>query len=257
MQTEPVDGSDAIEDIVPENMRMAYDVRDVIDTFVDRDTFLEVQPWFAQNVVVGFARLDGYTIGIVANQPSVSAGTLDIDTSDKAARFIRFCDCFNIPLMTLVDVPGYMPGSAQEHGGIIRHGAKILFAYSEATVPKVSLIMRKAYGGAYIAMNSKQMGADLVYAWPIAQIAVMGPEGAVDILYKNKLKNAEDPKTERTRLIEEYEKKHLNPYIGAANGYIDDVIAPEDTRTVISNAFDSLRKKREKNPWKKHGHIPL
>ena len=256
-ETVPVDGSDAIEEIVPENMRMAYDVRDVIDTFVDQDTFLEVQPWFARNVVVGFARLDGYTIGIVANQPSVSAGTLDIDTSDKAARFIRFCDCFNIPLMTLVDVPGYMPGSVQEHNGIIRHGAKILFAYSEATVPKVSLIMRKAYGGAYIAMNSKQMGADLVYAWPIAQIAVMGPEGAVDILYKKQMQNAEDPQAERARLVEEYEKKHLNPYIGAASGYIDDVIAPEDTRAVISSAFDSLRKKQEKSPWKKHGNIPL
>ncbi len=256
-QTETVDESNRIEEIVPENMRMSYDVRDVIKTFIDRDSFFEVHRDFAQNIVVGFARFDGNTIGIVANQPRVAAGTLDIDTSDKTARFIRFCDCFNIPIMTLIDVPGYMPGSYQEHHGLIRHGAKILYAYSEATVPKVGLIMRKAFGGAYIAMNSKHMGADLVYAWPIAQIAVMGPEGAISILYKTQLEEAEDPQKLREKLIHEYEEKYLNPYIGAANGFIDDVIDPRSTRDVLSRAFKLLSTKKDSIPQKKHGNIPL
>lgn len=193
----------------------------------------------------------------MANQPYCNAGMLDIDSSDKIARFIRFCDYFNIPLVSLVNVPSYMPGRQQEHGGIIRHGAKILFAYSEATVPKVGLIMRKAYGGAYIAMNSKCMGADYVFAWPIAQIAVMGPEGAVDILYRKQIKEAEDPKAVRAALIEEYEKRYLNPYIAAENGYIDDIIKPKDTRKAIVNALDSLRSKNAMTIKKKHGNIPL
>lgn len=255
--TEHVDRSKEIEEIVPDNMRQAYDVRKVIDTFVDKDSFFEVHKEFAKNAVVGFARLDGKTLGIIANQPNVLAGTLDINTSDKIARFIRFCDCFNIPLMTLIDVPGYMPGKEQEHNGIIRHGAKILYAYSEATVPKVGLIMRKAFGGAYIAMNSKRMGADLVYAWPIAQIAVMGPEGAVDILYKKELKEATEPEVARGYYVQDYEKKYLNPYFGAANGYIDEIIAPEETRRVISRAFKMLEKKDRGYIAKRHGNIPL
>lgn len=255
--SESVDTCDKIEEIVPTNMRRAYDVHQVIETFVDKGSFFEVQKNFGVTAVIGFSRIEGETIGIVANQPSCNAGVLDIDSSDKIARFIRFCDCFNIPLVSLVDVPGYMPGRQQEHGGIIRHGAKILFAYSEATVPKVGLIMRKAFGGAYIAMNSKYMGADYVFAWPIAQIAVMGPEGAVDILYRKQIKEAEDPKAVRAALIEEYEKRYLNPYIAAENGYIDDIIEPKDTRKAIINALDSLRSKNAMTIKKKHGNIPL
>ncbi len=252
-----VDRSKSIEDIVPDNMRKSYDVHEVIDTFIDKDSFLEVSKDFAKNIVIGLSRIDGEVVGIVANQPQVAAGTLDVDSSDKAARFVRFCDCFNIPILSLVDVPGYMPGTRQEHDGIIRHGAKLLYAYSEATVPKVSLIMRKAYGGAYIAMNSKNMGADLVYAWPIAQLAVMGSEGAVDIVYRKELKNSENSTELRQKLIEEYEDKYLNPYIAAANGYIDDVIESNETRKRISDAFLSLKTKKKANPWKKHGNIPL
>ena len=252
-----VDESNKIEQIVPDNMRRAYDVHDVINTFIDKNTFIEVHKNFARNVVVGFSRLDGEVLGIVANQPLVAAGALDVDASDKAARFVRFCDCFNIPLLSLVDVPGYMPGIRQEHDGIIRHGAKLLYAYSEATVPKVSLIMRKAYGGAYIAMNSKNMGADLVFAWPIAQLAVMGAEGAVDIIYKKQLKSADNPDELKNKLIVEYEQKYLNPYIAAANGYIDDVIEAKQTRKRISEAFISLKTKKKESPWKKHGNIPL
>lgn len=252
-----VDKSSTLEEIVPDNMRKSYDVLQVIETFVDKGSFFEVSKDFAKNIVVGFSRIDGEVIGIVANQPLEWAGVLDVNSSDKAARFIRFCDCFNIPILSLIDVPGYFPGTKQEHSGIIRHGAKLLYAYSEATVPKVSLIMRKAYGGAYIAMNSKNMGADLVFAWPIAQMAVMGAEGAIDIIYRKQLKNCENAEEKRKELIEEYEEKYLNPYIAAANGYIDDVIESTETRKRISDAFASLRTKKKDNPWKKHGNIPL
>lgn len=252
-----VDASEKIEDIVPDNMRKAYDVHSVIDTFVDKDSFFEIQKDFAKNVVIGFARLDGEVLGIVANHPVYKAGSLDSDASDKAARFVRFCDCFNIPILSLVDVPGYMPGIAEEHSGIIRHGAKLLYAFSEATVPKISLIMRKAYGGAYIAMNSKSMGADMVFAWPIAQIAVMGAEGAVNILNRKQLKESEDPERLRQSLIADYEDKYLNPYIAAANGYIDEVIEPQDTRRMISNALKALKTKKKITLNKKHGNIPL
>ncbi|MCF0214848.1 MAG: acyl-CoA carboxylase subunit beta [Fibrobacteraceae bacterium] len=255
--TQPVDASDTIEEIVPDNMKRSYDVHNVINTFIDKDTFFEVQKDFAKNVVVGLGRLNGDVIGIVANQPSWMAGSLDIDASAKAARFVRFCDCFNIPLLSLVDVPGYMPGSKQEHSGIIRHGAKLLYAYSEATVPKVTLIMRKAFGGAYIAMNSKSIGADLVLAWPIAQIAVMGAEGAVNIINRKDLAAAADPVALRQTLIAEYEEKLLNPYIAAERGYIDEVILPKDTKKRIVEAFEGLKTKKKTLLWKKHGNIPL
>lgn len=250
-------GKADFESIVPDNFKQAYDVCDVVANIADEGSFLEIQPEFAKNVVIGLARLDGNVIGIVANQPRVLAGSLDVDASDKAARFVRFCDCFNIPLLSLVDVPGYMPGVKQEHLGIIRHGAKLLYAYSEATIPKITLIMRKAFGGAYIAMNSKNIGADYVFAWPIAQIAVMGAEGAVDIIHKRELKASGDPGALRAKLVAEYEEKFLNPYIAARNGYIDEVIFPKDTRKKLCVAFESLRTKQENKIFKKHGNIPL
>ena len=246
-----------LQEIVPVDSKRPYDVKDVINTFVDEGSFFEVQPLFAQNIVVGFARLEGETIGIIANQSKVMAGSLEINASDKGARFIRFCDCFNIPLLTLVDVPAFLPGSQQEHGGIIRHGAKLLFAYSEATVPKVGLIMRKAYGGAYIAMNSKGTGADVVYAWPIAEIAVMGAAGAVNIIGRRTIKEADDPEAKKAELVEEYNSKFMNPYIAAEHGYVDEVILPEETRSKIVNAFKMLKSKEQSLPRKKHGNIPL
>lgn len=246
-----------LTDIVPSNSKKAYDVRDVLAAFIDENSFMEVQQDFARNIVVGFARLAGRTVGIVANQSAYMAGSLEINASDKAARFIRFCDCFNIPLLTLVDVPAFLPGSQQEHSGIIRHGAKLLYAYSEATVPKVSLIMRKAYGGAYIAMNSKSIGADVVYAWPIAEIAVMGAAGAVSIIGKKAINMAEDPHAKKKELLEEYNKKFMNPYIAAQRGYVDEVILPEETRQKIISAFDMLLNKKKTLPEKKHGNIPL
>ncbi len=254
---EAVDESHRLEEVVPDNPKRAYDVHRVIETFVDKGSFLEIQERFARNVVVGLCRLDGHVLGIVANQPSNLAGTLDVDASDKASRFIRFCDCFNIPIFSLVDVSGYFPGVKQEHAGIIRHGAKLLYAYAEATVPKVTLIMRKAYGGAYIAMNSKKMGADLVFAWPIAEIAVMGAEGAVEIMHKREIAAADNPDAKRDELADEYTKKHLNPYFAAANGLVDEVILPEETRSRIAQAFEALRDKLVELPWKKHGNIPL
>ncbi len=246
-----------LSDIVPVDSKKPYDVRNVIDTFVDEGSFFEVQSAFARNIVVGFARLDGETIGIVANQSKYMAGSLEINASDKGARFIRFCDCFNIPLLTLVDVPAFLPGSRQEHGGIIRHGAKLLFAYSEAIVPKVGLIMRKAYGGAYIAMNSKGTGADVVYAWPIAEIAVMGAAGAVSIIGRKEIEKAENPTAKKEELLDEYNNKFMNPYIAAEHGYVDEVILPEETRTKIVKAFKMLRTKERSLPKKKHGNIPL
>lgn len=252
-----VEKSYKIQDIVPDNQRKVYDVKKVIECFIDEDSFFEIQSRFAENLVTALARLDGSVIGIVANQPSGVGGALDINASEKGARFIRFCDCFNIPLLTLVDVPGFMPGSVQEHNGIIRRGAKLLYAYSEATVPRITLIMRKAFGGAYIAMNSKGMGADVVFAWPIAQLAVMGAEGAVEIMYRKQLSEAEDPEAEREKLIEQYEQHYMTPYIAAQRGFIDEVILPEETRKKLSGSFFALKDKNEMRRQKKHGNIPL
>lgn len=246
-----------LTEIVPDNSRRSYDVKEVIECLVDKNSFFEVQKDFAKNVVVGFARMDGKTVGYVANQPAVMGGSLDYHASDKMARFIRFCDCFNIPLVTLVDVPAFLPGTQQEHNGIIRHGAKVLYAYSEATVPKISVIMRKAYGGAYIAMNSKEMGADLVYAWPIAEIAVMGADGAVNIAFKRKIKEAYDPVSAREQYKKEYEDRFLNPYVAAARGYVNEVIKPEETRKAILKGLAGLENKKVESLYKKHGNIPL
>lgn len=246
-----------LRDIVPDNSRRPYDVKEVIDCIVDNDSFFEVQKEFATNAVVGWGRMEGKTVGFIANQANNMAGSLDYHASDKVARFIRFCDCFNIPLVTLVDVPAFLPGTAQEHSGIIRHGAKVLYAYSEATVPKISVIMRKAYGGAYIAMNSKEMGADLVYAWPIAEIAVMGADGAVNIAFKRKIKNAEDPEAMRAQCKKEYEDRFLNPYVAASRGYVNEVIKPEETRLCILKGLRGLEGKKVETPKKKHGNIPL
>ena len=243
--------------IVPDNPRIAYDVKEVIGCIADKGSFFEVQKEFAENAVVGFGRMDGESVGFIANQPNKVSGSIDYHASDKIARFIRFCDCFNLPLVTLVDVPAFLPGTAQEHNGIIRHGAKVLYAYSEATVPKISVIMRKAYGGAYIAMNSKEMGADMVYAWPIAQIAVMGAEGAVNIAFKRKIKAAEDPDAMREQCKKEYEDRFLNPYVAAARGYVDEVIRPEETRERILSALKALKHKKAPVIGKKHGNIPL
>ena len=252
-----VDECHRLRDIVSDNPKRAYDVKQVIDTFIDKNSFFEVQEEFAKNMIVGFARLEGRTIGLIANQSKHISGSLEIDSSDKAARFIRFCDCFNIPLLSLVDVPAFMPGSKQEHEGIIRHGAKLIYAFAEATVPKVCLIMRKAYGGAYIAMNSKGLSADIVFAWPIAEIAVMGADGAVNIIGRRWLEAAEDKDAERKRLIDEYNDKFITPYIAASHGYVDEVIRPEETRSRIVSAFEMLQSKKKAMPFKKHGNIPL
>ncbi|MGL5258789.1 MAG: acyl-CoA carboxylase subunit beta [Lachnospiraceae bacterium] len=246
-----------LSEIVPDNSRKSYNVKDVIECIVDDDSFFEIQKDFAPNAVVGYARMKGDVVAFVANQPNVMGGSLDYHASDKIARFIRFSDCFNIPIITLVDVPAFLPGTAQEHNGIIRHGAKVLFAYSEATVPKISLIMRKAYGGAYIAMNSKEMGADMVYAWPIAEIAVMGAEGAVNIAFRRKIKNSDNPEACREQCKKEYEDRFLNPYVAAARGYVNEVIKPEETRVALLQALKSLQTKKVENPYKKHGNIPL
>lgn len=251
------DCSYRLQEIVPDNQRHTYDVHQVIETFLDEGTFLEIQKDFGKSIVIGLGRIDTEVLGIVASQPSYMGGSLDIDASEKAARFVRFCDCFNIPILTLVDVPGFLPGTKQEWGGIIRRGAKLLYAYSEATVPKITLIMRKAYGGAYIAMNSRGMGADVVYAWPIAQIAVMGAEGAVDIIYKKQLKEAEGPKGLKEKFVSEYNDNFVSPYIAAARGYIDEVIYPEETRGKIRTALEVLKTKEQAFPSKKHGNIPL
>jgi acetyl-CoA carboxylase carboxyltransferase component len=246
-----------LDTLVPDSAREPYDMKDVIRGVVDDGAFLEVFPLWAMNVVVGFARLDGQTIGVVANQPKVLAGTLDIESSEKAARFVRFCDAFNVPLVTFEDVPGFLPGTAQEYGGIIRRGAKLLYAFTEATVPRVTVITRKAYGGAYVVMNSKHIRGDVSFAWPTAQIAVMGPEGAVNIVYRKQLKEAEDPDARRRELIAEYEMRFNNPYLAAERGYVDDVIEPSETRTRLIQALHMLRSKREAVPPRKHGNIPL
>ena len=257
IQGQEIDNCVSITDIVPSNSRKAYDVRDVLETFIDINSFMEVQQYYAQNIVIGFARLAGNTIGIIANQSNHMAGSLEINASDKGARFIRFCDCFNIPLLTLVDVPAFLPGSQQEHGGIIRHGAKLLYAYSEATVPKISIIMRKAYGGAYIAMNSKGLGADIVYAWPIAEIAVMGAAGAVSIIGKKDIKAADDPSEKKKQLLSEYNERFMNPYKAAEHGYVDEVILPAETKEKLKTAFEMLKTKKKNSLNKKHGNIPL
>ncbi len=246
-----------IYDIIPESINTAYDVKEVIAEVVDDGDFMETQADYAKNIVVGFARFNGRSVGIVANNPSHLAGSLDVNASDKAARFIRFCDSFNIPLVTFTDVPGYFPGVEQEYNGIIRHGAKLLYAFSEASVPKINVIMRKAYGGAYIAMNSKHLGADIVYAWPTAEIAVMGAEGAANIIFRKDIANSEDPITFRAEKIEEYRSKFSNPYVAASKGYVDDVIDPAATRAYIASALEMLQSKREDRPKKKHGNIPL
>ena len=251
------DDSEMLQEIVPDNQRRGYDIHLVINTFADEDSFFEVHRDFGKSVVVGYCRIDSEVIGVVASNPSVLGGSLDIDSSEKAARFVRCCDCYGIPILTLIDVPGFMPGSRMEHNGIIRRGAKLLYAYCEASVPKVSLILRKAYGGAYIAMNSKGMGADIVYAWPIAQVAVMGAEGAVDIMYKHELEQAGDTEKVRNEKIEEYNETFMSPYIAARLGIIDEVIAPEETRSKIRSAFESLTSKERSNLSFAHGNIPL
>jgi acetyl-CoA carboxylase carboxyltransferase component len=246
-----------IEEIFPTNPRLPYDVRKVIKAIADDSEFFEVQAMFAENIVVGFGRLSGQTVGFVANQPLILAGVLDVDSSDKAARFIRFCDAFNIPLITFVDLPGYLPGVDQEHAGVIRHGAKVLYAYSEATVPKITVILRKAYGGGYIAMCSHHLKADFVFAWPTAEIAVMGPEGAANIIFRNEIKNAENPEEMRKQKIKEYKEKFSNPYIAAAYGYVDAVIEPHETRNMLIHAIEISADKSEIRPIKKHGIPPF
>ncbi|HTU00388.1 MAG TPA: carboxyl transferase domain-containing protein, partial [Candidatus Sulfotelmatobacter sp.] len=254
---DPQRSDEGLVDVVPTIPRKAYEVREVITRVVDHGEFLEVHEGFAPNLVVGFARLNGGTVGVVANQPRIMAGCLDINASDKAARFVRFCDAFNIPLVTLVDVPGYLPGSAQEHGGVIRHGAKLLYAYSEATVPKLTVILRKSYGGAYLAMCSRHLGADMVIAWPQAEIAVMGPEGAAAIIFRREIKDAADAEAKRQEKIEEYRQSFANPYQAAKRGYVDLVINPKDTRPTLIAALAMAASKGEQRPRRKHGNIPL
>mgnify|MGYP005725332359 CR=1 FL=1 len=248
---------DALNDLIPENPNKPYDIKDVILPVVDDGDFMEVHAEYARNIVVGFARLGGKPVGIVGNQPAVLAGVLDIDSSTKSARFVRFCDAFNVPIITFVDVPGFLPGTDQEWRGIIKHGAKLLYAYCEATVPKITLITRKAYGGAYDVMSSKHIRGDINFAWPSAEIAVMGPKGAVEIIFRNEIKKAKDPQAETEKLIENYREKFANPYVAAERGYIDDIIEPATTRTKIISALRMLENKVDKNPRKKHGNIPL
>jgi propionyl-CoA carboxylase beta chain len=255
---DPFDRADeALLDVVPDHPSKPYDMRDVIRLVVDDGVFYEVHADYGANILCGFSHVGGHSVGIVANQPAVLAGVLDIDASVKAARFVRFCDAFNIPLLTFEDVPGFLPGVGQEHGGIIRHGAKLLYAFCEATVPKVTVITRKAYGGAYDVMSSKHIRGDINYAWPTAEIAVMGPKGAVEILYRREISGAEDPAAVAEAKKEDYEARFANPYAAAARGYVDDVIDPRETRARVISAFDMLQNKRDSNPPKKHGNIPL
>lgn len=255
---DPPDRQDEVLDsVVPENPNKPYDMREIIAHVVDDGNWLEIQPEFAQNMLIGFARLGGFPVGVVANQPAFLAGCLDIDASVKGARFVRFCDCFNIPLITFVDVPGFLPGTAQEFGGIIRHGAKLLYAYCEATVPKITVITRKAYGGAYDVMSSKHIRGDFNYAYPTAEIAVMGPDGAVNIVFRNEIQRAADPVAEKNRLVEDYRQTFANPFKAAELGYIDEVVMPRSTRPRLITSLKALQNKREKNPPRKHGNIPL
>lgn len=246
-----------LAEIVPEESDQPYDMKDIILRVVDNSEFLEVHEHWAKNIVVGFARLNGYSIGVVGNQPKMLAGTLDIDSSTKGGRFVRFCDAFNIPLLTFVDVPGFLPGTAQEYGGIIRNGSKLLYAYCEATVPKMTVITRKAYGGAYDVMCSKHIRADINFAWPSAELAVMGPDGAVNIIFRKEIKASDDPEKKAEELVSDYREKFANPYIAAQMGYIDDIIEPQETRPKLIDALDTLLTKRETRPAKKHGNIPL
>ncbi len=254
---DPLRSDEELDYIVPDDPSKPYDIKEVIRHVVDNGEFYEIHEQFAPNIVVGFARLGGRTVGIIANQPAVLAGVLDINASTKAARFIRFCDAFNIPLVTFEDVPGFMPGTVQEHGGIIRAGAKLLYAYAEATVPKLTVVTRKAYGGAYDVMSSKHLRGDFNVAWPSAELAVMGPDGAVNIIFRRELAEAEDPVARKAELVAEYREKFANPYIAAARGYLDDVIEPHETRPRLINALEMLQNKRDSNPPKKHGNIPL
>jgi acetyl-CoA carboxylase carboxyltransferase component len=246
-----------LRDVLPDSPNQPYDMKKVITSVVDGGDYMEVHASYAQQVTCGFARLDGHTIGIISNQPQILAGVLDIESSEKAARFVRTCDAFNVPIITFVDVPGFMPGVEQEYGGIIRHGAKLLYAFCEATVPRISVITRKAYGGAYVVMNSKSIGADFAYAWPTAELAVMGASGAVEIVHRRDLAEAKDPASLRRELVEDYEETYATPYIAAERGFIDDVIDPAETRRIISRSLDLLRSKREDLPKRKHGNVPL
>jgi len=264
METAPVFESDdlnrmeeALDSLIPDNPNKPYDVHEVIRAIVDNGDFMDVQPYFAANIVTGFGRLNGRSVGIIANQPKVLAGCLDVDASDKCARFVRTCDAFNIPILNIVDVPGFLPGTGQEYNGIIRHGAKMLYAYSEATVPKITLITRKAYGGAYLAMCSKELGADIVLAWPTAEIAVMGPQGAANIIFREVVSKADDPIAMRKQKIDEYTEEFATPYKAAERGFVDDVIEPSASRPRLIDAFNMLQGKREQRPGKKHGNIPL
>ncbi|MCX6021460.1 MAG: methylmalonyl-CoA carboxyltransferase, partial [Chloroflexi bacterium] len=248
---------EALRSVIPDDPNQPYDMKEVIHRIVDAGDFMEIQENFAPNILVGFARFNGRSVGMVAQQPSYLAGVLDIDSAVKAARFVRFCDSFNIPLVTLIDVPGFMPGTSQEYGGIIRHGAKLIYAYAEATVPKVSVITRKAYGGAYDVMSSKHLRGDVNFAWPTAEIAVMGAEGAVNVIFREQINRSSDPDTTRKELMADYVARFSNPYVAAARGYLDDVIDPGDTRIKIIRSLEMLQNKRESNPPKKHGNIPL
>jgi acetyl-CoA carboxylase carboxyltransferase component len=254
---DPLRTEEELNSIVPDDPSKPYDIKDVIKLIVDESRFFEIHEHLAQIIVVGFARLGGYSVGIVANQPAVLAGVLDIKASEKAARFIRFCDAFNIPVITFEDVPGFMPGVRQEHDGIIRAGAKLLYAYCEATVPKITVVTRKAYGGAYCVMNSKHIRSDLNLAWPTAELAVMGPDGAVNIIFRRELTESDDPAGRKAELVQDYRDRFANPYVAASRGYIDDVIAPSETRPRLINALGMLQNKRDENPRKKHGNIPL
>jgi propionyl-CoA carboxylase beta chain len=256
--SDPVEREDpTLDAIVPDSPNKPYDITSVIERVVDDGDFLEIQPLWARNIVCGFARLGGHAVGVVGNQPAALAGVLDIDASVKAARFVRTCDAFNVPLVTFVDVPGFLPGTSQEWGGIIRHGAKLLYAYAEATVPKLTVITRKAYGGAYDVMSSKHIRADFNVAWPTAEVAVMGPEGAVNIVFRSELERAADPDARRSELIEDYKERFANPYTAAERGYVDDVIEPRRTRPVLCDALELTLAKRVPGPKRKHGNIPL
>jgi propionyl-CoA carboxylase beta chain len=256
--SDPVDRScPELRTLLPDSSTQPYDMKKVIKAVVDDGDYMEVNASWAMSVTVGFARIGGQAIGVVGNQPSHLAGVLDIDSSEKAARFVRSCDAFNVPIVAFVDVPGFMPGTDQEYGGIIRHGAKLLYAFCEATVPRIQLITRKAYGGAYVVMNSKSIGADLAYAWPTAELAVMGSQGAVEIVYRRELADAEDPTTRRDELIDEYAERYANPYLAAERGFVDDVIDPADTRRLLAQSLEMLSSKREDLPKRKHGNMPL
>ena len=256
-EDDPMRSCDSLRTLLPTSPNMPYDMKMVIGEVVDNGEFFEYFPNWAKSIVCGFSRIDGHSVGIVGNQPMVLAGVLDIESSEKAARFVRTCDAFNIPIVTFVDVPGFLPGVDQEYGGIIRHGAKLLYAYCEATVPRIQVITRKAYGGAYVVMNSKSIGADLAYAWPSAELAVMGPQGAVEIVYRRELQQAADPTTRRAQLVAEYTEKYANPYVAAERGFVDDVIDPAETRIKLVEGLRVLRTKRDEVPQRKHGNIPL